>query len=68
IQSLDQGRSRSVDMFAQWVFSRTLSGRVSVNNLFPASNESLAMAGANSSTFTSRMGRTSFNVGVEIKM
>ena len=67
-QSQELGRSRSLDMFAQWVFSRTLSGRVSANNLFPANNESLALAGANSSTFTSRMGRTSFNVGVEIKM
>ena len=67
-QSLDQGRSRSVDMFAQWVFSRSKSARVSVNNLFPAGNESLALAGANSSTYTSRMGRTSINVGLEIKM
>ncbi|MBC7617602.1 MAG: TonB-dependent receptor [Candidatus Saccharibacteria bacterium] len=67
-QSQELGRSRSLDMFAQWVFSRTLSARVSANNLFPANNESLALAGANSSTFTSRMGRTSFNVGVEIKM
>lgn len=67
-QSLDQGRSRSVDMFAQWVFSRKVSMRVSVNNLFPADNESLALAGGNSSTYTSRMGRTFFNAGVEIKL
>ena len=67
-QSQELGRSRSLDMFAQWVFSRTLSARVSANNLFPANNESLTLAGANSSTFTTRMGRTGFNVGVEIKM
>ena len=67
-QSLDQGRSRSVDMFAQWVFSRKVSMRVSVNNLFAADNESLALAGGNSSTYTSRIGRTSINAGVDIKL
>ena len=55
-------------MFAQWVFSRKVSMRVSANNLFPANNESLALAGGNSSTYTSRMGRTFFNIGVELKM
>ena len=67
-QSLDQGRSRSADIYAQWVFSRKVSMRVSANNQFPADNESLALAGGNSSTYTSRMGRTSFNAGVEIKL
>ena len=67
-QSLDQGRSRSVDVFAQWVFSRKVSMRVSANSLFPAENESLSLAGGNSSTDTSRRGRTSFNAGVEIKL
>lgn len=67
-QSLDQGRSRNVDMFAQWVVSRTMSVRVSANNLFPANNESLALGASNSSTATSRMGRTNFNLGLELKM
>ncbi len=67
-QSLDQSRSRSIDMFAQWVVSRKLSVRVSANNLFPVANESLAMAGSNSSTYASRLGRTSFNAAVEIKL
>lgn len=67
-QSLDQGRSRSVDMFAQWVLSRKMAMRVSANNLFPADNESLALAGGNASTYSSRMGRTNFNVGLELKM
>ena len=67
-QSLDQSRSRSADMFAQWVISRKVSMRVSANNLFPAENETLTLAGGNSSTYTARTGRTSFNAGVEIKL
>ena len=67
-QSLDQGRSRSLDMFAQWVVSRKMSVRVSANNLFPTGNESLAVAGSDSSTYASRMGRTYFNAGLEIKL
>lgn len=67
-QSLDLGRSRSVDMFAQWVVSRKMSVRVSANNLFPVENESLSTAGSNASTATARLGRTSFNAGLEIKL
>lgn len=67
-QSLDQGRSRSLDMFAQWVVSRKMSVRVSANNLFPTGNESLAIAGSDSSTYASRMGRTYFNAGLELKL
>ena len=67
-QSLDQSRSRSADMFAQWVISRKVSMRVSANNLLPAKNETLTLAGGNSSTYTARTGRTSFNAGVEIKL
>lgn len=67
-QSLDQGRSRSLDVFAQWVVSRQLSMRISANNLFPVGSESLALAGANSSISSQRSGRTSINAGIEMKL
>lgn len=40
-QSLDVSRSRSIDLFAQWVMSPKVSARVSVNDLAPVDNESL---------------------------
>ena len=67
-QSSDQSRSRSIDMFAQWVFSRTVSARFSVNNLVPLDAESRVVTADGYATDTWRSGRTYFNFGVEIKM
>jgi len=67
-QSLDQSRSRSLDMFAQWVVSRKVSARLSVNSWFPVDTESLTTTADGYSSSTLRNGRTSFNLGMEIKL
>ena len=67
-QSLDQSRSRSLDMFAQWVVSRKISARLSANSWFPVDTESLTTTADGYSSSTLRNGRTSFNLGMEIKL
>jgi iron complex outermembrane receptor protein len=67
-QSLDQSRTRSVDLFAQWVFSRSLSLRVSASNLAPLDTLSQTSYGADNASSTLGRGRTSFNAGLEMKL
>ncbi len=67
-QTLDQSRSRSIDLFAQWVINPKLSTRVSVNNLAPLDGESLTQTSDGYATNSLRSGRSSFNIGVEIKL
>jgi iron complex outermembrane receptor protein len=67
-QSLDQSRSRNLDMFAQWVFSRKVSVRLSANNWFPFDTESQTLTTDGYSNSTLRSGRSSFNLSVEIKL
>ncbi len=67
-QSLDQSRSRSIDVFAQWIFSRTLSARFAVNNLVPLDGQSQSYADLGYGSSTTSFGRTSYNLGVEIKL
>jgi len=67
-QSLEQSRSRGIDMFAQWIFSRTVSARFSVNNLMPLDISSRVVTVDGYATDVSRASRTNFNFGVEIKL
>lgn len=67
-QLLDQSRSRSLDMFAQWVFSRKVSARVSVSNWFPLDTESRTLTADGYFSNTLRSVRSNFNFGVEIKL
>ena len=67
-QSQDQSRSRSIDMFAQWFFSRTVSARVSANNLVPLDTQSQTFADYGYGSSTTNHGRTSYNLGVEMKL
>ena len=67
-QLLDQSRSRSLDVFAQWVFSRKVSARVSASNWFPMDTESQTLTSDGYFTNTLRNGRSNFNFGVEIKL
>ena len=67
-QTLDQSRSRSLDMFAQWVFSRKVSTRVSVSNWFPLDTESQTLTADGYFSNTLRSVRSNFNIGVEIKL
>jgi iron complex outermembrane receptor protein len=67
-QVLDQSRSRGLDMFAQWVFSRKVSARLSVSNWFPLDTESQTLTADGYFTNTFRSARSNFNFGVEIKL
>ena len=67
-QWLDQSRNRSLDMFAQWVFNRKISARLSANNLLPVETESQTLTSDGYFGNTLRAGRSSFNLGVEIKL
>jgi iron complex outermembrane receptor protein len=67
-QWLDQSRNRSLDMFAQWVFNRKISARLSANNLLPVETESQTLTSDGYFGNTLRTGRSSFNLGVEIKL
>lgn len=66
-QSLEQSRSRGLDMFAQWMFSRTTSLRLAVNNLAPVDTQSDTVLGNGYGSQTTRQGRTFFNLGFDTK-
>ena len=65
--SIELSRSRSIDVFAQWFFSRTVSGRISANNLIPLDTQTQNLAADAFSSTLSR-GRSSFNASLEIKL
>lgn len=68
VQQLDQSRARSLDAFALWSFSRTMSLRISANNLAPLDNTTLASFSSGDATRTERAGRTFYGANLEIKL
>ncbi len=64
----DQRRSRSLDLYLQWAFSRSVSARVSVGNLAPVGSGSRVFVDDGYSTDSLRTGRTQLNLGVDIKL
>lgn len=66
-QSQYQSRTRSVDVFAQWAFSRTLSARISANNLMPLDTQSQTFSTDGYYTSNVNRSRTNYQAGVEIK-
>jgi len=67
-QSLEQTRARSLDVFALWTFSRSLSLRVAANSLAPLDAESRTAFTSGDATRTWRQGRTFFNANLELKL
>lgn len=67
-QMLEVSRTRSLDLFAQWVFSRTLSLRIAANNLSPLDTLSQTQYSNDFGSSTLTKGRTSFNAGIELKL
>ncbi|MBV8501580.1 MAG: TonB-dependent receptor [Paucibacter sp.] len=67
-QSLVQSRSRGLDAFAQWNFSRTTSMRFAVNNLAPVDTQSATLLGSGYRSFTERQGRAFYNLSFETKL
>ena len=67
-QSLEQSAARSLDAFALWNFSRSVSLRVSANNLAPLDNATRSFFTSGDSTRTEREGRTAFNANLELRL
>jgi len=67
VQSTDVSRTRSLDMFAQYILSKTSSIRVSANNFAPVDTQSEVFT-RDGSTFTDRKARTQFGVTWETKL
>ncbi len=67
-QTLEQSRTRGLDVYGVWTFSRTLSMRVAANNLAPVDTWSQTLVGSGYGSDTRRSGRTVFNAGIEMKL
>ncbi len=67
-QTVEQSRSRALDMFAQWTFSKTLSMRVSANNLAPLDAESQTLLSSGYGSGNVRKGRSFFGINLEMKL
>jgi len=67
-QSLINSRTRGMDVFAQWNFSRTTTMRFAINNLAPVDTQSTSLYGAGNRVFTERQGRPLFILGFETKL
>jgi outer membrane receptor for ferrienterochelin and colicins len=67
-QSLEISRARNLDMFAQWTFSRTLSLRLSANNLVPLDTNSQTLSGNGFASSTLTKARTSYSANIEMKL
>jgi iron complex outermembrane receptor protein len=67
-QTMDQSRVRSLDVFAQMVFSKSLSMRVSANNVMPVDTQTSNAVDGGYGSSTLRSSRTNFNIGAEIKL
>jgi len=68
VQSLEQSAARSLDAFALWNFSRTLSLRVSANNIAPLDSVSRTDFTSGDATRTEREGRTFFGANLELRL
>lgn len=67
-QQLEQSRVRSLDAFALWNFSRTVSLRVSANNIAPLDAATNTRFGSGDTTRSERDGRTFLGANLEVKL
>ena len=67
-QTVDAGRSRAIDLFAQMILSKALSVRFSANNLAPFENESRTLLSSGYFNSSTRKSRTTVGVGFDLKM
>lgn len=68
VQTLEQSRVRSLDAFALWNFSRTVSLRLSANNIAPLDTVTRSAFASGDATRTERQGRTALGASLEIKL
>jgi outer membrane receptor for ferrienterochelin and colicins len=67
-QTVDTGRSRALDMFAQLAVSKKVSVRLAVNNLAPLDNESRTLLNTGYFTSSNRQSRTGFGATLDVKL
>ncbi|MCX7172667.1 MAG: TonB-dependent receptor, partial [Proteobacteria bacterium] len=67
-QALEVSRTRALDLFAQWTFSRSLSLRLSANNLAPFDTWSRTVLDSGYGSVSGRSTRTQFGAALEIKL
>ena len=68
VQQLEQSRARSLDAFALWNFSRTVSLRVAANNIAPLDNTTRTSFSSGDATRTEREGRSFYSANLEMKL
>nr|WP_276597974.1 TonB-dependent receptor [Roseateles koreensis] len=68
VQSLDVTRARSLDMFAQWLFSKSASLRISASNLSPLDARSQLVSGPGNIVTTDRLVNTQYGAALELKL
>ncbi|MEJ6001758.1 TonB-dependent receptor plug domain-containing protein [Paucibacter soli] len=68
LQALDVTRTRSLDMFAQWSFSRQLSLRASANNFAPVQTRAATRLASGYGSSSTREGRGWFGLNLEMKL
>ncbi|TRZ70045.1 MAG: TonB-dependent receptor [Rhodocyclaceae bacterium] len=67
-QALEVTRNRALDLFAQWTFSRSMSLRLSANNLAPFDTLSRTILGGGYGSVSGRSTRTQFGAALEFKL
>ena len=67
-QALEVSRTRALDAFAQWTFSRSLSLRLSANNLAPFDTLSRTILSSGYGSLAGRTTRTQFGAALEMKL
>ncbi|RVU43848.1 TonB-dependent receptor plug domain-containing protein [Rubrivivax rivuli] len=68
VQALEQTRVRSLDAFALWNFSRTVSVRLGVNNIAPLDSATRTSFTSGDSSRTTREGRAFYSANLEMKL
>lgn len=67
-QSLDQWRTRQLDLFAQWTINPKASLRFSANNLAPLGNTRLTTVASGDYTYADRGSRAGLGLALEMKL
>ena len=68
VQQLEQSRARSLDAFALWNFSRSVSLRVAANNIAPLDSTTRSSFSSGDATRTEREGRSFYSANLEMKL
>lgn len=67
-QSIEQSRTRDIDLFAQWIFSRSLSLRLSAGNFSPFDTQSRILLSSGYGSTALRRSLARYGATVELKL